>query len=139
MIGEEIKKFLVTIKTCNKKPQKEKFRKSIVIRKQIGTYSVFKENSHYNNTICTHILSTIGNVCVQYQGCFISNLVVKPEYRNLGIGTEILKLSGDLIRKEGWEYCELFADRESLIPFYEKLGYKVIKKNDSEILMRKTF
>ena len=114
-------------------------KQTIKIQKDKRTYNVIKDNSHYNNNIYTHIMSDLGDACLLYYGYYISSLLVMSESRHQGIGTEILSLAENLIKEEGWEYCELIADRRSLIPFYEKLGYVIFKDENNEIIMRKYF
>ena len=115
-------------------------KQTIKIQKDKRTYNVFKDNSHYNNNIYTHIISDLGDASLLYYGYYISSLFVMPESRHQGIGTEILSLAESLIKDDGWEYCELIADRKSLIPFYDKLGYVIIKDEyNNGILMRKYF
>ena len=62
--------------------------------------------------------------------CYLSNLAVYPEYRNLGLGTKLLGALEEEVKVIGKSRMLLHADVTncSAIRLYERLGYKVKEK-----------
>ena len=59
------------------------------------------------------------------------------EYRNKGIGTELLKQMLDLLRKEGYESVSLSVQKANYaMKMYQKAGFLVISDDTEEAIMR---
>lgn len=59
------------------------------------------------------------------------------EYRNQGIGTELLKQMLDLLRKEGYKSVSLSVQKANYaIRMYRKAGFQVISDNTEEAIMQ---
>jgi len=75
----------------------------------------------------------IGCVCLkEYQdGYMLDEIYLENEYRNLGIGTKIIK---DIIK---FKKTYLWVYKENKIAFnlYTKLGFKIIDKTDTRYFM----
>lgn len=101
----------------------------------INNYSIVRVCCHKDHSIVHHIIEKNGNAVVNVIGNFIYGLAVSELCRCMKEGTHIMMIAEQLIKKEGWSYAELEADRDSLIEFYNKLGYSVI--DEKQLLMRK--
>lgn len=55
----------------------------------------------------------------------IAGLIVKEEYRNKGLGSEIMEACMKVVRSSPVSFCILMCNRE-LGPFYSKLGFEEI-------------
>jgi ribosomal protein S18 acetylase RimI-like enzyme len=58
---------------------------------------------------------------------FIFRLAVKPEYRNQGIGSSLMREAEKILKDRDAKYVSLFIridDENRLVPYYQKLGYK---------------
>ena len=68
----------------------------------------------------------------------LGRLVVLPEYRNRGIGINMLQAAEEWIRE--WGYNEIIIDsRLEVVPFYEKAGFtqkdgKLIKSGNFDCI-----
>ena len=77
----------------------------------------------------TNIKKAVGMGRVLSDGvsdAYIQDLVVLKEYRNLGIGREIVKVLIDHCKKKGINWIALIAEPKQ-DGFYEKLGFKTMK------------
>ena len=55
---------------------------------------------------------------------FLSQMAVDPEFRNRGIGADLIKIAENFARDEGFEKIQLHAMQEKDLPhYYQKLGY----------------
>lgn len=63
---------------------------------------------------------------------FLDALCVDERYRNRGIGRELIGLTADRARKEGFGTVSLisFADNERALRLYRKMGFTVVKHID---------
>ncbi|GMV94036.1 MAG: hypothetical protein AMXMBFR82_38140 [Candidatus Hydrogenedentota bacterium] len=68
---------------------------------------------------------------VSVHGNEIARLYVAPEQQRRGVGTLLFNYAETRIRANGFTYLTLGAVGHSMIPFYEKLGMRVVgeKKN----------
>ena len=58
------------------------------------------------------------------------------EYRNKGIGTELLKRILQLLRKEGYKQVSLSVQKANYaVRMYRKVGFKVHKETEEEYIM----
>lgn len=82
----------------------------------------------------------IGSVRASQEGetCYISRLIVHPDFQNQGIGTKLMNEIENMFKDA--KRFELFAGHKSSrnLYLYQKLGYKVFKRekmnnNDIEI------
>ena len=59
------------------------------------------------------------------------------EYRNKGIGTELLRQMLDLLRNEGYKSVSLSVQKANYaIKMYQKAGFQILSQNDEEAIMR---
>lgn len=65
---------------------------------------------------------------------YLSRLIVKKEYRNKGIGTEIMKFLINKAREMNYSEISLGVDciNGAAIHLYEKFGFEIIKKDKDE-------
>jgi Acetyltransferases len=58
------------------------------------------------------------------------------EFRNQGIGTQLMTEMIDYLRKSGYEKTSLSVDKENYaVKMYKKLGFEVVAENDDDYLM----
>ena len=62
-----------------------------------------------------------------FQADYISGAMTHPDFRRRGRMKELLFASFDIMRERGFDYSFLIPQKEGLITFYEKFGYKVLK------------
>ena len=62
--------------------------------------------------------------------CYLSNVAVYPEYRGLGLGTQLLSAMEEEVKSIGKNRMVLHADitNYGAIRLYERLGYKIEEK-----------
>lgn len=62
--------------------------------------------------------------------CYLSNVVVYPEYRSLGLGSKLLGALEEEVKNVGKNRMVLHADvnNHSAIRLYERLGYRIEEK-----------
>lgn len=101
----------------------------------INNYNIVRVCCHKDHSVVHHIIEKNGDAVVNVMGNFIYGLAVQAIHRGMKEGTHIMMVAEQLIKKEGWSYAELEADRGSLVEFYNKLGYFLV--DDKQLLMRK--
>lgn len=69
--------------------------------------------------------------------CVLRHLVTLEEYRKQGIGTKLMNMMYDEMRKRDYSIIRFFADKPST-GFYEKLGYKWHGKSKTGLLFTYT-
>ena len=58
------------------------------------------------------------------------------EYRNLGIGTELMQKMIDYLQKNGYKQASLSVQKENYaVKLYKKLGFEIIDENDEDYIM----
>ncbi|SFL28034.1 GNAT family N-acetyltransferase [Proteiniphilum acetatigenes] len=58
------------------------------------------------------------------------------EYRNKGIGTELMKKMIEHLREKGYKQTSLSVQKENYaVKLYKKLGFEIIAENDEDYLM----
>lgn len=68
--------------------------------------------------------------------CFSISLY--PEYRNQGIGTELMKKMIKSLTEKGYKRGSLSVQKENYaVRLYSKLGFKTVKENNGEYIMVK--
>jgi ribosomal protein S18 acetylase RimI-like enzyme len=61
----------------------------------------------------------------------IAKIAVSPEFRRMGLGSKMVSLMAQKGRKQGLEAISLSSLKEA-VPFYKKLGFKVMPDVDTE-------
>ncbi|MDY6786474.1 MAG: GNAT family N-acetyltransferase [Cyanobacteriota bacterium] len=65
------------------------------------------------------------------------SMAVKPEYRNKGIGTELIKSIASEYQKIGVDYLSLSVDKaNNALNLYKRLGYEIVKETETSWTMR---
>ena len=109
--------------------QKAVIIRDSVLRKPIGLqYSSeqLQTEGDSRHLICRLDSEVVGTVILKPESSKIVRMrqfAVKEDYQRKGIGRFLAINSEDLAKQEGFEEILLHA-RESVIPFYEKLGYQ---------------
>ena len=68
--------------------------------------------------------------------CF--SISLHPEYRNQGIGTELMKKMIKFLTEKGYKRGSLSVQKENYaVRLYSKLGFKTVKENNGEYIMVK--
>ena len=58
------------------------------------------------------------------------------EYRNLGIGTELMQKMIDYLQKNGYKQASLSVQKENYaVKLYKKLGFEIIDENNEDYIM----
>ncbi len=58
------------------------------------------------------------------------------EYRNLGLGTALMKEMLQFLKNKGYKQISLSVQKENFaVGMYRKLGFKVVSENDEEYIM----
>lgn len=68
----------------------------------------------------------IGYVCVVSNGvldAYIQDLMVRPDYQNKGIGTELMNKAISYIKEKGIYMISVIYGEEELRSFYERFGF----------------
>ena len=70
---------------------------------------------------------------------FIRGLSVMADRRKEGVGTALIELCHDFLRKWNRKFSQLIADKhnEWLVKWYESLGYVIIEEDDYNYTMLK--
>lgn len=111
-------------------PHTEEFREQIINKKRIVyIYKIGNEFIGEGN-----IVFEKGEYTIPGKRIYLSHLIVKREYRNKGIGSEILKFIIKLYKQYGYSEITLGVDckNSSAIHIYEKYGFKVYEAAEDE-------
>ena len=58
------------------------------------------------------------------------------EYRNMGIGTALMRDMLELLKKKGYEQTSLSVQKVNYaVRMYQKVGFEVVKENEEEYIM----
>ena len=61
---------------------------------------------------------------------------ILENYRNLGIGTQLMKTMIDYLRKNNYEQTSLSVNKENYaVKLYKNVGFEIIKENKDDYLM----
>ncbi|MFR8018630.1 MAG: N-acetyltransferase family protein [Mediterraneibacter gnavus] len=61
---------------------------------------------------------------------------IYPEYRNQGIGTQLMESMLLLLKKEGYENASLAVQKKNYASkMYLKIGFEIFDENDQEYIM----
>lgn len=66
-------------------------------------------------------------------GKLLGEIFLEEEYRNKGIGTDILK---NILKENNIVYLWVYKDNKKAISLYERLGFKVIDETDTRYYER---
>ncbi len=58
-----------------------------------------------------------------YKSAYLYALSTLPEYRGKGVMTELIQYALDFLEKNGYEYAFLSPSENSLVAYYERLGF----------------
>ncbi|QRG87448.1 GNAT family N-acetyltransferase [Bulleidia sp. zg-1006] len=68
--------------------------------------------------------------------CGISTDSLLKEYRNLGIGTELMKQILLTLKERGYKKVSLSVQKINYaVGMYEKLGFEVVRENEEDYVM----
>jgi ribosomal protein S18 acetylase RimI-like enzyme len=63
-------------------------------------------------------------------------IAVFKEFRNLGIGTELMLRMLDMLRNKGYKQCSLAVQKDNYaVKMYKKVGFEIIEEKEKEYLM----
>ncbi|MBP5348375.1 MAG: GNAT family N-acetyltransferase [Bacteroidaceae bacterium] len=89
---------------------------------------------HVVGAIWSRIIDDYGHIDNETPSIAIS---LYKEYRNKGIGTELLRQMLDLLRNEGYKSVSLSVQKANYaIKMYQKAGFQILSQNDEEAIMR---
>jgi ribosomal protein S18 acetylase RimI-like enzyme len=81
----------------------------------------------------TRIISAFGHIDDKTPELAIS---VLPEYRNQGLGGELLKKLFELLAEKGCKQTSLSVQKANpALRFYQRMGYKTVRENDEDYIM----
>ena len=69
----------------------------------------------------------------QVNSKLLDEIYLEEEYRNKGIGTEIIK---DILNNNDVVYLWVYKENEKAISLYKKLGFNVIEETESRYCMK---
>ena len=106
-----------------------------MILKNFSTYPNYNLGVFDNNKIIAFIIFTFSSVLSGY----IHTIVVLRKNRGKGIAKNLLLEVEDILIKNNKKFINLSVEKgnEEVLDFYLKLGYKVIKTDQSVYLLRK--
>jgi len=83
--------------------------------------------------VWTRIINDYGHIDNETPSLAIS---LYKEYRNLGIGTEMMRKMLELLKKCNYKRVSLSVQKANYaVKMYLKVGFKIIDKNDEEFIM----
>ena len=85
--------------------------------------------------IWSRIMNDYGHIADDIPSIAIS---LYKEYRNQGIGTDLLKQMLDLLKEKGFKSVSLSVQKANYaMRMYQKAGFKVISDDGEEVIMRR--
>lgn len=137
---------LVKASHCNIKRLIEYKKKTIYeYAKNLSEDEINRINSYIKNNI-PKLLNNYCNIVVDNKvvGCLLltstadgkllDEIYIEEEYRNKGIGTDIIK---NIIRENDMVYLWVYKENKQAISLYKRLGFYIIDENDSRYYMKK--
>lgn len=101
--------------------------------KKDDTCCVAEVNNQVVGAAWARIMNDYGHVDDETPSLSIS---VLPEYRNQGIGTELVESLLSLLRERGYSQVSLSVQKENYaVRMYRKLGFVVLRENDEDYVM----
>lgn len=106
------------------------------------------EMDRINNYVSNNVLELIGNYCNivvddkvigcllltdQDDGKLLDEIYLEEEYRNKGIGTDIIK---KVIYDNDIVYLWVYKENKRAVSLYKKLGFNVIEETESRFYMK---
>lgn len=83
--------------------------------------------------VWTRIMNDYGHVDDQTPSFAISLL---KEFRNQGIGTELMRRMLQLIKNQGYKQASLAVQKANYaVRMYKKVGFEIVDQNDEEFIM----
>ena len=84
-------------------------------------------------SVWTRIMSDYGHVDDQTPSFAISLL---KEFRNQGIGTELMRRMLQLLKNQGYKQASLAVQKANYaVRMYKKVGFEIVDQNDEEFIM----
>ena len=84
-------------------------------------------------TVWTRIMNDYGHVDDQTPSFAISLL---KEFRNQGIGTELMRRMLQLLKNQGYKQASLAVQKANYaVRMYKKVGFEIVDQNDEEFIM----
>jgi len=76
-----------------------------------------------------------------YRYAWLCDLKVWQKFQHQGIGTMLMKTAEKIAKENGFDEIHLKVEKEKdfLVKWYEKFGYKIIIEEDDYLYMRKIF
>lgn len=97
---------------------------------------VAEQNGQIIGMAWARIISAYGNIDDNIPELAIS---VLPEFRNLSVGTKLMRKLFVLLKDKGYDKLSLSVQKENkAVNFYIRLGFKIVKQKDEEYIMLKT-
>ncbi len=111
-------------------PHTEEFKEQIINKNRI--VYIYKIDNEFIGEC--NIVFENGEYTIPKRRIYLSHLIVKKEYRNKGIGSEILKYIIELYKKYGYSEITLGVDCENsgAIHIYEKYGFRIYEDAEDE-------
>ncbi len=95
---------------------------------------IAESDGHVVGAIWSRIMDDYGHIDNETPSIAIS---LYKEYRNNGIGTELLRQMLDLLRNEGYKSVSLSVQKANYaFKMYQKAGFQILSQNDEEAIMR---
>ncbi|MDD6003029.1 MAG: GNAT family N-acetyltransferase [Bacteroidales bacterium] len=83
--------------------------------------------------VWTRIMNDYGHVDDQTPSFAISLL---KEFRNQGIGTELMRRMLQLLKNQGYKQASLAVQKANyVVRMYKKVGFEIVDQNDEEFIM----
>jgi ribosomal protein S18 acetylase RimI-like enzyme len=86
-----------------------------------------------SDNVLSRIIPAFGHIDDKTPELAIS---VLPEYRNQGIGGELLQKLFELLVEKGYKQTSLSVQKENpALHLYQRMGYKIVCENDEDYIM----
>lgn len=66
---------------------------------------------------------------------YISNIAIKPKFRGQGLSNKLMEYGYKMATEFGYEKVSLRANNKALVKFYEKLGFELVKRSESKMIL----